>query len=76
MWQLLAAKLIQHAAQHEVRSRTITEHDVKYVIEGELNTPGGRNPQVRTVWIIDHGKTRPRLVTAYPLKGKNYDTGT
>lgn len=76
LWQLLAAQLIQHAAQHELRSQTMTEHGVKYVIEGELSTPDGRNPQVRTVWITEHGKTRPRLVTAYPLKGQNYDSGT
>jgi hypothetical protein len=69
-WQTLAANLIQHSAQHEIRNRTVTEHGVKYVIEGALTTPNGLNPQVRSVWIVDHGQIRPRLVTAYPLKGK------
>jgi hypothetical protein len=38
----------------------------KYVLEGLLETPGGKRPPVRTVWIIDAGLTAPRLVTAYP----------
>jgi hypothetical protein len=32
----------------------------------QIETPGGRMPAVRTVWIVDHGTTAPRLVTAYP----------
>jgi hypothetical protein len=30
--------------------------------------PYGRNPNVRSVWIIDAGPFTPRLVTAYALE--------
>lgn len=36
------------------------------ICEGELETPSGRRLGVRTIWIIDRGQERPRLVTAYP----------
>ena len=42
---------------------------VRYVIEGAMAAPDGREPGVRTVWFIDRGKDIPRFVTAYPLKG-------
>ena len=33
----------------------------------ELLSPDGRNPPTRTIWQIDRGNWRPRLVTAYPV---------
>ena len=41
-------------------------HGRKYIVEGRIETPGGRTPLVRTVWIVDQGFDTPRLVTAYP----------
>jgi hypothetical protein len=38
------------------------------IVEGELNTPLGRRPRVRTVWQFDEGTIAPRLITAYPLE--------
>ena len=67
-WQILATALHDHVTRHPVMLQQTTVHGVKYVIEGELQTPDQRNPQIRSVWIIEHGKTVPRLVTAYPLK--------
>ncbi|MGZ8386029.1 MAG: DUF6883 domain-containing protein [Nitrospira sp.] len=32
-----------------------------------LVTPQGQLPLIRTVWVVDTGTDRPRLVTAYPL---------
>ena len=40
----------------------------RYMVEGELNTPAGRRPRVRSVWQFDHGAIAPRLITAYPLE--------
>ncbi|NJL57484.1 hypothetical protein HC928_21890 [bacterium] len=68
-WEILKAALIQHATTHEVARSSETAHGIKYIIEGKLQTPDGRSPQVRSVWIIDRGKDAPRLVTAYPLGG-------
>lgn len=75
-WEQLRDALRQHSADHEVKSISETEHGVKYIIEGVMQTPDGRLPQVRSVWIIDAGKDVPRLVTAYPLAGEAYDSGT
>jgi len=37
------------------------------LVEGEIETPAGRSVVIRTVWIVDHGQSSPRLVMAYPL---------
>ena len=70
-WQRLRDALIQHAATHEIKRSAETRHGVKYIIEGDMQTPDGRSPQVRSVWIVDTGKDASRLVTAYPLEGEN-----
>jgi hypothetical protein len=68
-WETLRDALIQHASAHEVKRTAETLHGVKYIIEGEMQTPDGRLPQLRSVWIVDTGKDVPRLVPAYPLAG-------
>lgn len=67
-WRYFAAILIQHAAENDVAYTEQTGYGVKYIIEGTISTPNGRNPQIRSVWIVEHDKQVPRLVTAYPLK--------
>lgn len=67
-WQVMADALKQHAAAYEVASTEADEHGTRYVIEGALNTPDGRSPQVRAVWIIREDETEPGFVSAYPLK--------
>lgn len=66
-WELLRDALLAHAAVHEVRRTVDNPYGAKYIIEGSLATPDGRNPLVRSVWIIEAGSNAPRLVTAYPL---------
>ena len=44
-------------------------YGTRYAVDGPLETPDGRNPLVRTVWIVDKGSARPRLITAHPLEG-------
>jgi hypothetical protein len=68
-WEILAQALRQRAAQHEIAKIEPSPFGNRYVIEGFLQTPSGRTPQVRAVWFIDTGETAPRFVTAYPLKG-------
>ena len=45
-----------------------SRHGVKYVLDGELETPNGDMIQVRTVWIIENEDDVPRFVTAYPAE--------
>jgi hypothetical protein len=70
-WHELRRALLEHASIHEVTRVFRTTHGVKYIIEGYLQTPDGRFPQVRSVWIADAGNEVPRRVTAYPLEGMN-----
>lgn len=66
-WETLALALQEHGQQYEVTRVTETIFGPRYEVEGELKTPDGRNPRVRSVWQIDHGMVAPRLITAYPL---------
>ena len=48
-------------------SNTIqNQFGTKYIIDGILKSPNSRNPQITTVWIIEHQSKIPKLVTAYP----------
>jgi hypothetical protein len=47
-------------------------HGKKYIVDGTMETPTGKSPRVRTIWIVDGGETVPRLVTAYPHE-EHYD---
>ena len=67
-WQKLETALLQHAFQHEIAQKKTTPFGVSYTIEGYLQTPNGRFPEVRSVWFIETGQITPYFVTAYPLK--------
>lgn len=67
-WDLLRDALLAHAASNEVAQVVSNPFGAKYLVEGRLLTPDGRNPRVRSVWIINAGATVPRLVTAYAIK--------
>ena len=41
------------------------------LIDGELTTPDGQRPRIRTVWQLDHGQLAPRLITAHPLEANS-----
>lgn len=65
-WQGLSEALRVHGANHEVVKIYEDRYGIKYVIDGSLETPDGRSPNVRTVWQIDRGTDHPRFITAYP----------
>ena len=71
-WETLAIALLDHGRQFEVSEVTETIFGPCYKVEGELQTPTGRTPRIRSVWQVDHGMVAPRLITAYPL-AKKYD---
>jgi hypothetical protein len=64
-WQLAAA-IRKVAEGHDVAKSMASPHGRKYIIDGRIETPSGKTPRVRTVWIVDRGFDTPRLVTAYP----------
>lgn len=64
--EILINDLRTLAVSSTVRGVVKTVHGEKYVLDGLISGPLGLVSQLRTVWIIDLGKTIPRLVTAYP----------
>jgi hypothetical protein len=68
-WPRLRDALLVHAYSAPVVSVLDTPFGRKYMLEGPLASPGGRNPRLRAVWFLTTGETVPRLVTAYPLPG-------
>lgn len=69
-WATLAQSLRQHAMIGELESVQQTPYGTNYAVEGELQTPDGRNPRVRVVWFVKLGEVVPQFVTAYPAKGR------
>jgi hypothetical protein len=65
-WMVLAGALRSHGAAHPVVRMVESTFGTRYTVEGPLETPSGRRPSVRTVWVVDQGSDTPRLITAYP----------
>lgn len=63
-WLKFADALRNVGQNNRVKEARETSYGIQYVIIGQLNTPDGRRPFVRTVWQIDHGTDFPRLITA------------
>ncbi len=67
-WDALAQALRDHGNNGEVAVATRSDYGARYTVDGIIETPDGRDPRVRTVWIVDREGDAPRLVTAYPLR--------
>jgi len=65
-WPVLAAALRQLAETTDVTKSMTSPHGQKYVLDARIESPKGKTPVVRTIWIVDAGQDTPRLVTAYP----------
>lgn len=65
-WPVFADSLMAHAVANEVIDVEETIYGMKYVVDGLLETPDGRNPRVWTVWMLPEDSHAPRFVTAYP----------
>ena len=68
MFQELEDELLRVGRENDVIEIEETPRGPKYVVHGVLTAPDGRQSLVKTVWIIDKGSDRPRLVTAWPLE--------
>lgn len=65
-WSALAIAFRELARTANVSAQLESTHGAKYILDGRIQSPSGRSPVVRTIWIIDRGDDIPRLVTAYP----------
>ena len=66
-WEILATALRAHGKAYGVTQQTRSRFGVRYAVDGRITSPDGRNPRIRTVWLIEAGQTAPRLITAYPI---------
>lgn len=67
-WRELAAALRSQGASNEITSIQTSDYGTRYMVNGIIKTPDGRNPRIRTVWIVDNVNDEPRLLTAHPLR--------
>src|SRR5258708_2788497 len=50
-WHELAEALLAHGRRNDIAEEKVTVFGTKYVVDGDLETPGGKVVRVRSVWI-------------------------
>lgn len=65
-WQELADAIKAQAGDNPVAAAVDSLYGIRYSVDGELQTPSGRRPRIRTVWILESGSEEPRFITAHP----------
>lgn len=71
---VLRLALLGVGMDNEVVATVVTGYGTRYVVDGTVTCPNGREVTVRTVWFVDPGAERARLVTAYPAKEQRHDS--
>ena len=66
---MVVDQLLSVIERENVVTSVTTVFGRKYVVDGIIEGPVGRNALFRTVWIVPINDERPRFVTAYPLSG-------
>lgn len=66
--QGLESALLQHARSGDLVSTERTAFGDRFVVEGPLRSPQGKDALVRTVWFAE-AEHEAVLVTAYPIRG-------
>lgn len=64
---VLADALCTHGQAYDVNEVVESEYGLRYTVDGALEVPDGRNPSIRTVWIVEVEGKAPRLITAHPI---------
>lgn len=67
-WEELAVALREHGGSHPISKTVESPHGTRYSVDGEIASPDGRNPRVRSFWMVEVGSHSPRLITAHPLE--------
>jgi len=65
--EILRESLMSIAHSSDVKEVVPSPYDIKYIIDGSIQSPSGNFMYVRTVWIIEKDDDNPYLVTVYPL---------
>lgn len=58
-WQVLAEALRTVGISNPVGATVESSFGTRYTVDGSLQTPDGRSPRVRTVWILEPGTPGP-----------------
>jgi hypothetical protein len=66
-WLEMAEALKHQARSNPLASKVDSLYGTRYSVDGMLSTPSGRQPSVRTVWILEIDSDEPRLITAHPI---------
>ncbi len=66
----LGLALLKLGVDGTVTREVSSAHGRKFIVDGVLRLTAGKEAVVRTVWIVDTGEDKPRLVTAYPGEGQ------
>ena len=64
--KFLPVPLRKHGRENVVSVSVESAYGTRRSVDGPLATPDGRNPQIRTVWILAKGGRAPRLINAHP----------
>ena len=67
-WRLFTKQLGSLARPRIVQASGGNRFGQKYIIDGILLSPAGREFGIRTIWIVRNGEHFLRLVTAYPRR--------
>jgi hypothetical protein len=62
----LRIALLSHVYNNEVVKAITTDFGTRFVVEGWMSCPNGKQYPIRSVWFVDNGSELPKLVTAYP----------
>jgi len=69
--EALERELLRVAREGAVLGTVSGEYGTKYIVEGEVHTPGGGRAVLATVWFTEAPDAPPRLITAYPGAGRD-----
>lgn len=65
---VLEKRLKELVLKNEVVAMEDSIFGTRYVVEGDLATPSGRELCIRSIWFIKRGEKVPYFVTAYAAK--------
>ena len=64
-WQELADAIKAQARSNPVAMAVDSIYGTRYSVDGKLQTPSGRRPRVRTVWILESSSEVLHFITGH-----------
>ncbi|HUD19101.1 MAG TPA: hypothetical protein VMR81_01485 [Patescibacteria group bacterium] len=63
---LFERRLLQIIQRNDVTNTEHSQYGEKYIVDGVIETPIENSISLRTMWIVDNRKRKPKFVTAFP----------